>query len=171
MAELNLYHLKTFYAVARHLNYSRAGEELALSQPAVSRQVAALEKTLEHPLAGRNVTAADLAEETLLWREKGSAARALVESFLDEEGISFKKTAEISDAGAIKRLATEQVGVAFLPKHAVELELAAGVLRVVDHNRLAVPVYCSIISVKDMHSYPAVLAFLNFVRKWATGHY
>lgn len=46
MDEINLYQLRTFYSVARHLNYSRAGDELSLSQPAVSRQVAALEKNI-----------------------------------------------------------------------------------------------------------------------------
>ncbi|HBX24200.1 MAG TPA: LysR family transcriptional regulator [Desulfotomaculum sp.] len=298
MSELNLYHLKTFYTVARHLNYSRAGKELAISQPAVSRQVAALEKSLsmnlfvqrgrqveltdagrslfdyadrifhlvvraertiteykdlergqvflgagitigcrlipqvlksfqqmhphievslllansstiermvtcgdldlgftagnivnpamhmesifreelvlvistQHPLARPNVTANDLKGEMLLWREKGSAARDIVEQYLNEEGLRFKNQAEVSDSGAIKQLVLEQMGVAFLPHHAVEQELKSGTLCRVEVGQSTIAVYCHIVSVKDMHSYPAVLAFLNYVRKWVSEH-
>ena len=46
LSELILNHIRVFHSVARNLNYSRAGEELFLSQPAVSRQIATLEKGL-----------------------------------------------------------------------------------------------------------------------------
>ncbi len=45
--------LKTFYRVASHLNFTRAAEELHLSQPAVSRQIEALENTIGLPLFDR----------------------------------------------------------------------------------------------------------------------
>lgn len=47
---MNPIHLKTFLVVQKHLNYSRAAEELYLSQPAVSRQVKQLENLLGLPL-------------------------------------------------------------------------------------------------------------------------
>jgi DNA-binding transcriptional LysR family regulator len=43
---LTLRQLKVFEAVARHLNYTRAAEELFLTQPAVSMQVKQLEESL-----------------------------------------------------------------------------------------------------------------------------
>jgi DNA-binding transcriptional LysR family regulator len=43
---LTLRQLKVFEAVARHLNYTRAAEELHLTQPAVSMQVRQLEESL-----------------------------------------------------------------------------------------------------------------------------
>lgn len=43
---MNPIHLKTFLAVRKYLNYSHAGKELFLSQPAVSRQVRQLENEL-----------------------------------------------------------------------------------------------------------------------------
>ncbi|MHB1630353.1 MAG: LysR substrate-binding domain-containing protein [Bacilli bacterium] len=46
--------LKTFHRVASHLNFTRAAEELHLSQPAVSRQIEALEATLGLPLFDRS---------------------------------------------------------------------------------------------------------------------
>ena len=45
-----LRHLVYFHEVARHLHFRRAGESLALAQPALSRQIAQLEKGLGTPL-------------------------------------------------------------------------------------------------------------------------
>ena len=45
-----LYPLRTFEAAARHLNFTRAAEELSLSQAAVSQQVKSLEEFLETAL-------------------------------------------------------------------------------------------------------------------------
>lgn len=53
LTDLILYHLRVFHSVARHLSYSNAGKELNLSQPAVSRQVASLEKGLGLDLFSR----------------------------------------------------------------------------------------------------------------------
>jgi DNA-binding transcriptional LysR family regulator len=43
---MNPHHLRTFLAVRKHLNYTRAAEEVFLTQPAVSRQVRQLEEEL-----------------------------------------------------------------------------------------------------------------------------
>lgn len=43
---MNPVHLQTFLAVQKHLNYTRAAEEIFLSQPAVSRQIRQLERDL-----------------------------------------------------------------------------------------------------------------------------
>ena len=51
---MDFHQLKTFYQVASHLNFTRAAEELNLSQPAVSRQIEALENTVGLPLFDRS---------------------------------------------------------------------------------------------------------------------
>ncbi|MGB9904015.1 MAG: LysR substrate-binding domain-containing protein, partial [Desulfotomaculales bacterium] len=60
--EIDLHQLKVFHSVARFLSYSRAGEALSLSQPAVSRRVASLEASLGVELftrRGRQITLTD----------------------------------------------------------------------------------------------------------------
>ena len=47
-------HLKAFLAVAEHLNFRRAAQELNLTQPALSRQIAQLEGELGHRLFVRD---------------------------------------------------------------------------------------------------------------------
>src|SRR5689334_20550011 len=51
--QLRLDLLHTFEAAARHLSFTSAGAELALSQPAVSRQIQQLEASLGSPLFER----------------------------------------------------------------------------------------------------------------------
>lgn len=50
---MELVRLRTFATVARHQNLSAAAEELHLSQPAITRQMQALEKTVGLPLLER----------------------------------------------------------------------------------------------------------------------
>ncbi|MCB1891975.1 MAG: LysR family transcriptional regulator, partial [Rhodocyclaceae bacterium] len=63
---LTLRQLKIFEAVARHLSFSRAAEELHLTQPAVSMQVRSLETAAGLPLTeqvGKRVYLTDAGEE------------------------------------------------------------------------------------------------------------
>jgi DNA-binding transcriptional LysR family regulator len=48
------FRLKVFRAVARHLSFTRAAEELLLTQPAVTQQIKALEEDLGVPLFNRS---------------------------------------------------------------------------------------------------------------------
>ncbi|NDY92609.1 LysR family transcriptional regulator [Ideonella livida] len=65
---LSLDFLRSFAAVARHLSFSLAAEELHLTQPAVSRQIRSLEEDLGTPLFVRGTRRIDLtsAGHTLL---------------------------------------------------------------------------------------------------------
>ena len=53
-------HLRAFEAVARHLNFRLAAEEMALTQSAVSRQIQALEDEVGAPLFLRHTRAVEL---------------------------------------------------------------------------------------------------------------
>jgi len=60
--QINLHQLRIFYTVARRLSYSLAAQELFISQPAVSRQVANLERSLKVRLferQGRQISLSD----------------------------------------------------------------------------------------------------------------
>src|SRR5574337_1914362 len=59
MLHVSIRQLQIFVTVARHLSFARAAEELHLSPPAVSMQIADLEAVVEVPLferAGRKVS-------------------------------------------------------------------------------------------------------------------
>lgn len=84
---MDLYHLQTFHRVARLRNFSRAADELSLSQSAVSRHIEALEERLGLELFSRGGRGATLTEAGLrlldyaerILRLSDEAARALAE--------------------------------------------------------------------------------------------
>ena len=76
---LNFHHLEVFYAVARHLNFSRAAEELYISQPAVSKHVKDLEKDLGVDLFRRNGRRVELTDAGRLVYDYAAHALVLTE--------------------------------------------------------------------------------------------
>ncbi len=70
------FRLKVFRAVATHLNFSRAAEELLLTQPAVTQQIKVLEDELGVPLfdrAGGRITLTPAGHALLPYAEKFKA--------------------------------------------------------------------------------------------------
>jgi DNA-binding transcriptional LysR family regulator len=68
MRRLTLRQFKVFEAVARHLSFSRAADELHLSQPAVSMQVKGLENIVGQPLTeqlGKKIFLTEAGREVL----------------------------------------------------------------------------------------------------------
>jgi len=71
--------LKGFHAAARHLSFTRAAEELFLTQSALSRQILALEEQLGVPLFERR-------PRQLLLTEAGQVLHVSAKKILDELG-------------------------------------------------------------------------------------
>jgi DNA-binding transcriptional LysR family regulator len=68
MRRLTLRQFNVFEAVARHLSFSRAADELHLSQPAISMQVKALEQIIGQPLTeqlGKKIFLTEAGREVL----------------------------------------------------------------------------------------------------------
>ena len=75
---IELRHLRAFVAVAEELNFGRAAERLYITQPALSRQIRALEALLGCELLRRSTHRVELtlAGEALLGRVRRSCARS-----------------------------------------------------------------------------------------------
>ncbi|KAB2951524.1 LysR family transcriptional regulator [Heliorestis acidaminivorans] len=73
MAPLNLNHLRIFYAVAKAQSFSKAAEELFVSQPSLSVQIKRFEQDLEVKLfhqVGRQIVLTDIGEKVFLYAQK-----------------------------------------------------------------------------------------------------
>ena len=84
-----------------------------------------------HPLAGKLVSFADLLGERLILRENGSGTRDVLEQLLRERNLSvgaFQNVCELGNMSVIKRLVTQNLGIAFLYRTAVQTELASHTL-------------------------------------------
>jgi DNA-binding transcriptional LysR family regulator len=81
---LTLRQLKVFEAVARHLNYTRAAQELHLTQPAVSMQIKQLEVSLGVALfeqLGKRIHLTEAGQEVLVY------ARSVTQQLDELEGV------------------------------------------------------------------------------------
>ncbi len=81
---LTLRQLKVFESAARHLNYTRAAEELFLTQPAVSMQIKQMEEALGLPLfeqLGKRIHLTEAGKEVLTY------ARAITQQLDELEGV------------------------------------------------------------------------------------
>ena len=107
---INLHQLRIFQAVATHHSYTRAAEALYLSQPAVSLQVRALEKTIKLPLfekSGRTLRLTDAGRELLTYSDR-------IFALLDETKMVLE---ELSGArrGTVKVAASTTAGIYVVP--------------------------------------------------------
>lgn len=106
--DLSLHALEQFVALARTRNFTRAAEELHLSQPALSRAIQKLEDQLGQPLferKPREVLLTDLGE---LLHERAREILQLVED-------TFSELAEAGRRGRIRLGAIPTIAPYFLP--------------------------------------------------------
>ncbi|HEV8192707.1 MAG TPA: LysR family transcriptional regulator [Ktedonobacterales bacterium] len=107
---INLHQLQIFHAVATHHSYSRAAESLYLSQPAVSLQVRALERSIGLPLferTGRILKLTEAGRELLSYSDR-------IFALLDETQLVME---ELSGArrGTVKVAASTTAGIYVVP--------------------------------------------------------
>ena len=86
-----------------------------------------------HHLAGKSQVLLDeLSSEMFLMREVGSGTRIDTERLLANRGMHVRVGMELRSSGAIKQAVAADLGIAVMPLAALELELAAGRLEVLD---------------------------------------
>ncbi|AGF73580.1 LysR family transcriptional regulator [Corynebacterium halotolerans] len=81
---MNLHQLKSFLVVAQHGQIFRAAEELHLSQPALSRQMAALEADIGAPLLERHSRGVSLTRAGEVLRDEATEILARMQSLIGE---------------------------------------------------------------------------------------
>ena len=81
----------------------------------------------EHPLVDRRrLEPRDLADEAFLIREQGSGTRTAMERFFGERGVHLSDTMEMGSNETIKQAVMAGMGIAFMSRHAIGLELGVG---------------------------------------------
>jgi len=107
---MTLHQLRIFLTVARHLSYSRAAEELRLTQPAVSAQVRELERHLGGVFferIGRAIRLTDAGAELLGYAEK-------VCTLVDEARLAMEEF-EVLKRGRVALASVSTAGAYVLP--------------------------------------------------------
>jgi DNA-binding transcriptional LysR family regulator len=80
----------------------------------------------------RQLTWSDLRDEHFIFRESGSATRQFFEHLLQSQSIQVRVGMELAGNETIKQAVMCGMGISFLSAHAFQIELAAGLLVVLD---------------------------------------
>ncbi len=114
-----------------------------------------------HPFLGRGpVTARELVREPLLLREEGSGTRLVVEQALRRKGLRPQPLLSLASPEGIKSGVAAGMGLAFVSRLSIALELKAGLLAVVPLKDLAFPRPLRRQWVKGRSPSPALREFL-----------
>lgn len=119
-----------------------------------------------HPLCARpSLSLQDLTAFPLLVRESGSGTRKACEEYCHQKRAHFSQRIELSSTEAQCEAVMAGLGLALLPRHAVRLEVACGLLRELPVREL--PLYRSwcVVHAQGKRLSPVAQAFLTFIRE------
>ena len=119
-----------------------------------------------HPLASiRTISREALEKETFVLRDVASGTRTVAEAELKVRGIAIRRLLELRSVEAVKQAAAEGLGISFISRYAIALEVRHKVLAVAADPRLRFRRPLVMISRKDARLSPSALAFAASVRK------
>jgi len=118
-----------------------------------------------HALARKAAPLSALGGETFLVREQGSGTRVLMESLLEENGVIPGKIIEMASNETIKQAVMAGMGVSFISRHTVGLEVSVGRLAVLPIENTPVEREWFAVHRQGKVLLPVVEAFLQFLKE------
>ncbi len=142
----------------------RSPDSLATVAEAFARNPHVIIAAPDHPLAGgRRVPLARLAEETFIVREPGSGTRLAMQKYFEEQQVACRVGMEMASNETIKQAVMAGMGVSFLSRHTVDLELKTGRLAVLDVRGTPVIRQWHVAHLANKRLSPTAAAFKQFV--------
>jgi DNA-binding transcriptional LysR family regulator len=121
---------------------------------------------LGHRFAGkRSVTAQELSSEKFIYREQGSATRAVVSAHLRKLRVDAEAIMEIENPESVKKAVQNGLGIAFISAFAAETDLKAKTLVAVKIRNVEIRRELKVVYRKDKHLSRAAQTFIEVARK------
>lgn len=118
-----------------------------------------------HPLCSvQRLCLSDLGGFPLLLREVGSGTRRACEEYCHQKRAHFPQTLEVGSSEAQVEAVIAGLGVALLPRHAVRLELATGLLHELPVEELPLQRSWCVVHPRGKRLSPVAQAFRDFIR-------
>jgi len=109
----------------------------------------------------RSVTPQDLCSEKFIFRERGSATRAVVDSHLRKFHVDAEAVMEIENPESVKKAVQNGLGIAFISAFAAATDLKAKTLVAVEIRNLIIRRELKIVFRRDKHLSRAAQAFIE----------
>ncbi|MEM8861977.1 MAG: LysR family transcriptional regulator [Chloroflexota bacterium] len=135
------------------------------SKPLWSDQLSLIAPSSHFLTRHKNVSMANLQNETFIFPEATAHYRRLFERRLQEQNIDPRIGFEIDNMEAIKKAVIAGLGLAILPHYAVEAELATGILAHIPLSGRKLKVTARAIWHKEKLMSPAAEAFIDMMVK------
>jgi DNA-binding transcriptional LysR family regulator len=118
----------------------------------------------DHPLAReRQVPVDRVAKEIFIVREPGSGTRLAMEKFFEERALSFRVGMEMASSETIKQAVMAGMGVSFISRNTIDLEIQTGRLAVLDVSGTPVIKQWHVAHLSKTRLSPTAEAFKRFV--------
>ncbi|CAC9541228.1 hypothetical protein [uncultured Gammaproteobacteria bacterium] len=114
----------------------------------------------DHPLLGKNNSIKDLNKETLITREEGSGTRITIERIT---GMKFNSDIQINSNEAIIEAVQAGLGIGFVSKHTVNLELDNGIIKQLTAQKFPITRHWYIVHNKKSRLSPIAKKFKTFI--------
>jgi DNA-binding transcriptional LysR family regulator len=117
-----------------------------------------------HPLAGRRrVAESALSGETFIVREPGSGTRVAMQEFFEKHRLSLNVGMEMASNETIKQAVMAGMGLSFISRHTVDLELQTGRLVTLDVRGMPLMRHWHVAHLAKKRLSPTATAFKAFV--------
>ena len=118
----------------------------------------------DHPLARqRRVPVATVAKENFIVREPGSGTRLAMQQFFDEMQLTCKVGMEMASNETIKQAVMAGMGLSFISRHTIDLEIQTKRLAVLDVRGTPVIRQWHVAHLANKRLSPTAMAFKDFV--------
>lgn len=105
----------------------------------------------------------DLADIPLIFREKGSGTRQVMESFVEQNFLPSRKKIELTSNEAVKQAVLAGLGCSIMPLIGIKNELSNDDLKIINMKGLPIETTWSLIWQKSKKHSPVSIAFMNYL--------
>lgn len=113
----------------------------------------------------KKISTAQISQMPLIFREKGSGSRMMMESFLDKHKIVVKRKLELTTNEAVKQAVVAGLGYSIMPLIGIRNELKLNQLKLIPAKGLPLKTSWNLIWLKNKQFSPVASAFINYVKK------
>ncbi len=101
----------------------------------------------------------------LIYREKGSGTRHVMEKFIEQNRLPVRKKMELTSNEAVKQAVIAGLGYSIMPLIGIKNELDKGDLQIIPVKGFPIKSIWNLIWLKDKSFSPAALSLLNYLQK------
>lgn len=109
-------------------------------------------------------TSAIFQEQPLLYREKGSATRNAMETFIDGKNVSVQKKIELTSNEALKQAVIAGLGYSIMPMLGIKDTVDTGEIKIINHTGLPIHTQWNIVWLKNKSLSLVATAFIEYLR-------